>query len=62
MIAEYIVPSNMISVVSDNILPVYIQEPLLISKNFTILLNTLSAYSNLLISSQGMFVYKLKVW
>ena len=48
MIAEYIVFSNIISVVSDNILHICIQEPLLISKRFIILLHTLSAYNSLL--------------
>ena len=33
MIAKYIVLSNVISVVSDNILRICIQEPILISKN-----------------------------
>ena len=32
MVAKYIVLSNVISVVSDNILRIYIQEPLLILK------------------------------
>ena len=48
MIAKYIVLSNVISVVSDNILRsvgISIQEPLLISKTFIVLLHTLSAYS-----------------
>ena len=49
MIAKYIVLSNIISVVSDNILRICIQEPLLISKKFIVLLHTLSAYNNLLV-------------
>ena len=36
MIVKYIVFSNIISVVSDNILRICIQEPLLISKTFCI--------------------------
>ena len=44
MLAKYIVLSNIISVVSDNILHICIQEPLLISKKFIVLLHTLSAY------------------
>ena len=49
MIAKYIVLSNIISVVSDNILRICIQEPLLISKKFIVLLHTLSAYNSLLV-------------
>ena len=49
MIAKYIVLSNIISVVSDNILLVCIQEPLLILKKFIVLLHTLSAYNSLLV-------------
>ena len=49
MIAKYIVLSNIINVVSDNILHIYIQEPLLILKKFIVLLHTLSAYNSLLI-------------
>ena len=48
MIAKYIVLSNIISVVSDNILRICIQEPLLISKKISVLLHTLSAYNSLL--------------
>ena len=44
MLAEYIVLSNIISVASDNILRICIQEPLLMSKKFIVLLHTLSAY------------------
>ena len=36
--------SNIISVVSDNILRICIQEPLLMSKRFIVLVHTLSAY------------------
>ena len=43
MIAKYIAFSNIISVASDNILRVCIQEPFLISKKF-IVLHILSAY------------------
>ena len=49
MIAKYIVLSNIISVVSDNILRICIQEPLLILKTFIVLLHTLSAYNSLLV-------------
>ena len=49
MIAKYIVLSSIISVVSDNILCICIQEPLLISKKFIVLLHTLSAYNSLLV-------------
>ena len=49
MIAKYILLSNAISVVSDNILCICIQEPLLILKKFIVLLHTLqhiTAYSS----------------
>ena len=49
IIAKYIVLSNIISVVSDNILRICIQEPLLISKKIIVLFHTLSAYNNLLV-------------
>ena len=49
MIAKYIVLSNIISVVSDSILRICIQEPLLILKTFIVLLHTLSAYNSLLV-------------
>ena len=49
MIAKYIVLSNMISVVSDNSLRIYIQEPLLILKKLIVLVHTLSAYNSLLV-------------
>ena len=49
MIAKYIVLSNIISVVSDNILCICIQEPILILKKFIVLFHTLSAYSSLLV-------------
>ena len=49
MIAKCIVLSNIISVVSDNILRICIQEPLLILKTFIVLLHTLSAYNSLLV-------------
>ena len=48
MIVKYIVLSNIISVVSDNILRIYIQEPLLILKK-CIVLYALSAYNSLLV-------------
>ena len=48
MLAKCIVLSNIISVVSDNILRIYIQEPLLILKKF-IVLYALSAYNSLLV-------------
>ena len=49
LLAKYIVLSNIISVASDNILRICIQEPLLISKKFIVLLHTLSAYNSLLV-------------
>ena len=49
MIAKYIILSNIISVVSDNILRICIQEPLLILKTFIVLLHTSSAYNSLLV-------------
>ena len=49
MIAKYIVLSNIISFVSDNILRICIQEPLLILKKIMVLLHTLSAYNSLLV-------------
>ena len=49
MIAKYIVLSNIISVVSDGILRICIQEPFLILKKFIVLLHTLSAYNSLLV-------------
>ena len=48
-IAKYIVHSNIIRVVSDKILCICIQEPLLISQKFAVLLHTLSAYNCLLV-------------
>ena len=48
MIAKYIVLSNIISVVSDNILRICIQEHFLILKNFVVFLHTLSACKGLL--------------
>ena len=49
MITKYIVLSNMITVVSDNILRISIQEPLLILTKFIVLLHTLSAYNSLFV-------------
>ena len=49
VIAKYIVLSNIISVVSDNILRICIQEPLLILKKFIVLLHTLSECNSLLV-------------
>ena len=49
MIAKYIFLSNIISVVSDNILRICIQEPLLTLKKIIVLLHTLSAYNSLLV-------------
>ena len=50
MIAKYTVFSNIISVVSDSILRICIQEPLLIlKKKIIFLLHTLSAYNSLLV-------------
>ena len=48
VVVEHIVLSNIISVVSDNILRICIQEPLLILTKFTVTLYTLSAYNGLL--------------
>ena len=48
MIAKYIVISNIISVVSDSILRICLQEPLLILKRI-IVLHNLSAYNSLLV-------------
>ena len=48
MIAKYIVLSNIISVVSDNILRICFQESLVILKKVIFLLHTLSAYNSLL--------------
>ena len=49
MIAKHTVLSNIISVASDNISRVCIQEPLLILKKVIVLLHTLSAYNSLLV-------------
>ena len=49
VIAKHIVLSNIISIVSDNILRICIQEPLLISKKIIVLLHTSSAYNSLLV-------------
>ena len=49
MIAKYIVLSDTISVVSDNMLRICILEPLLILKKIIVPLHTLSAYNSLLI-------------
>ena len=49
MIAKYIVFSNVISVVSDNVLCICIQEALLILKKCIVLLHNLSAYHSLLV-------------
>ena len=49
MIAKYIVLSNIVTVVSNSILCICIQEPLLILKKFIVLFHTLSAYNSLLI-------------
>ena len=49
MIAEYIVLSNIISVLSDRILRICIQQPLLILKKYIVLLHTLSTYNSLLV-------------
>ena len=49
MKAKYIVLSNIISVVSDNILRICIQEPLLILKQIIVLFHALSAYKSLLV-------------
>ena len=51
MIAKYIIVlSNIISVVSDNILRICIQEALLILKRFIVLLHTFSTRNSLLVS------------
>ena len=49
MIGKYIVLSNIISVVSDSILRICIQEPLLILKKNIVLFHILSAYNSLLV-------------
>ena len=49
MIAKYIILSNIISVVSDNILRIRIQETLLILTKFIVLLHTSSAFDGLLV-------------
>ena len=49
MIAKYIVLSNIISVVSDDILGICIQEVLLILKRFIVLLHTLSTCNSFLV-------------
>ena len=49
MIAKNIVLSNIINVVSDNILLICIQESLLMSKKVIVLFHTLSAYNSLLV-------------
>ena len=49
MIAKCIVLSDIISVVSDNILIICIQEPLLLLRKFKFLFHTLSAYNSLLV-------------
>ena len=49
MIVKYIVLSNIIRVLSDNILRIFGQEPLLILKKCIVLLHTLSAYNSLLV-------------
>ena len=49
MIAKYIVFSNIISVVSDNILRICIQKPLLILYKIIVFLHTLSVYNSLLV-------------
>ena len=49
MIAKYIALSNIISVVSDNILRICIQESLLIAKKVIDLFHTLPAYNSLLV-------------
>ena len=49
MIAKYIDLSNIKSVLSNSILRIFIQEPLLILKKFIVLLHTLSAYNSLLV-------------
>ena len=49
MIAKNIVPSNIISAVSNNILRIRIQEPLLLLKKFIVLLHTSSAYKSILV-------------
>ena len=49
MIAKYIIPSNVISVVSDNILRICIKELLLMLRKIIVLLHTLLAYNSLLV-------------
>ena len=52
MIAKYIVLFNIISVVSDSILRICIQVPLMILKNFIVLLHTLSSCNSSLVWSK----------
>ena len=49
MIAKYIVLSDIISVVLDNILRICNEKPLLILKKFIVLVHTLSAHNSLLV-------------
>ena len=49
MRAKYIVLPNVISVISDNILHMCIQERFLMLKTFIVILHTLSAYNSLLV-------------
>ena len=53
MVAKHNVISNTISVVSDNILRICIQKPLLILTKFIVLLHTLSAHNSLLVRYKG---------
>ena len=49
MKVRYIVLSNIISAILDNILRICIQEPLQLLKKIIVLLHTLSAYDSLLV-------------
>ena len=49
IIAKYVVLSHIISVVSDNILLIFIQKPLLILKKSIVLLRTSSVYNSLFV-------------
>ena len=49
MRAKYIVLPNVISVISDNILHMCIQERFLMLKTFIVIPHTLSAYNSLLV-------------
>ena len=61
MIAKYIVLSNIISVVSDNISRICIKESLLILKKIMVLLHTLSAIKFTRLITGNVCLHKQKV-